>query len=132
MEMGWATHVILNTCGEAWARVDDRSRRGSGCANRIAGGSGGPQVFQSLYQRRAKDLAILLRGQLDAAATPVEMREQVQLVNPELPVFGAQMLDEMRDRVFSERRFSMEMVALFGLTALLLAVLGIYGVISYT
>ncbi|MFZ3334095.1 MAG: ABC transporter permease [Candidatus Acidiferrales bacterium] len=93
--------------------------------------SSGPQVFQSLYQRHPKDLAILLRGQLDAAATPVELRQQVQLVNPELPVFGAQMLNEMVTASLSERRFSMEMVGLFALTALLLAALGIYGVISY-
>jgi ABC-type antimicrobial peptide transport system permease subunit len=62
---------------------------------------------------------------------PVELREQVQSVNPELPVFGAQMLNETVSDSLSERRFSMEMVGLFALTALLLAGLGIYGVISY-
>ena len=93
--------------------------------------AGMPQIYLSLYQRRAKDLAILLRGQLDAAATPVAMREQVQAVNPELPVFGAQMLGDALSASLSERRFSMEIVALFGLTALLLAMLGIYGVMSY-
>jgi putative ABC transport system permease protein len=90
-----------------------------------------PQIFLSLYQRRAKDLAIFLRGRLDPAATPVEVREQVQSVDPELPVFGAQMLNETVSRSLSERRFSMEMIGLFALTALLLAGLGIYGVISY-
>jgi predicted permease len=90
-----------------------------------------PQMYLSLYQRRAKDLAIFVRGQLDPAAAPVELREQVQSVNPELPVFGARMLDDVLSASLSERRFSMEMVALFALTALLLAGLGIYGVISY-
>jgi len=90
-----------------------------------------PQMYLSLYQRTAKDLAIFARGQLDRAAIPVELREQVQSVNPELPVFGAQMLDETVSASLSERRFSMEMVGLFALTALLLAGLGIYGVISY-
>jgi predicted permease len=90
-----------------------------------------PQMYLSLYQRRAKDLAIFVRGRLDPAATPVELREQVQSVNPELPVFGAQTLNEALSASLSERRFSMEMVGLFALTALLLAGLGIYGVISY-
>jgi predicted permease len=90
-----------------------------------------PQIYLSLYQRRAKDLAIFLRGRLDPAATPVEVREQVQSVDPELPVFGAQMLNETVSASLSERRFSMEMIGLFALTALLLAGLGIYGVISY-
>jgi predicted permease len=90
-----------------------------------------PQIYLDAYQRRPKDLAIFLRGRLDTAAIPVELREQVQSVDAELPVFGALTLDEMVSTSLSERRFSMEMVGLFALTALLLAGLGIYGVISY-
>jgi predicted permease len=91
-----------------------------------------PQMYLSLYQRRAKDLAIFVRGRrLDSAVIPVELREQVQSVNPELPVFGAQTLNEMVSASLSERRFSMEITGLFAVTALLLAGLGIYGVISY-
>jgi predicted permease len=90
-----------------------------------------PQIYVSAYQRRPKDLAIFLRGRLDSAVIPVKLREQVQSVDPELPVFGAQTLNEMVSASLSERRFSMEMVGLFALTALLLAGLGIYGVISY-
>jgi predicted permease len=90
-----------------------------------------PQIYLSLYQMHPKDLAIFLRGRLDPATTPVELRREVQSVNPELPVFGAQTLKEAVSVSLSERRFSMEMVGLFALTALLLAGLGIYGVISY-
>jgi putative ABC transport system permease protein len=90
-----------------------------------------PQMYLSLYQRTAKDWAIFLRGQLDTAAVPVALREQVQSVNPELPVFGAQTLNDVLSASLSERRFSMEIVGLFALTALLLAGMGIYGVISY-
>jgi predicted permease len=91
-----------------------------------------PQIYLDLYQTGAKHLAILLRGHLDAGAIPPEVRKQVQSVDPTLPVFGAQTLNETVSASLSERRFSMEMVALFALTALLLAGLGIYGVISYT
>src|SRR3984885_2472963 len=90
-----------------------------------------PGIYMSAYQRTPKDLAIFLRGRLDAAAIPVELREQVQSVDPGLPVFGAQTLDDAVSASLSTRRFSMEMVGLFALTALLLAGLGIYGVISY-
>ena len=90
-----------------------------------------PQIYLSLYQRRAKDLAIFLRGRLDSAVIPVQLREQVQAIDPTLPVFGGQTLNEAVSRSLSQRRFSMQMVALFALTALLLAGLGIYGVISY-
>lgn len=90
-----------------------------------------PRMYLSLYQRQAKELAIFVRGRLDPAAIPVQVREQVQSVDPELPVFGAQTLNEAVSASLSQRQFSMEIVALFALTALLLAGLGTYGVISY-
>ena len=94
-------------------------------------GASVPQLYLSAYQTREKELAIFLRGQLNAAALPAQVHEQVQSINPELPVFGAQTLDDALSASLSERRFSMEMVALFAVTALLLAGLGIYGTISY-
>ena len=90
-----------------------------------------PRMYMSLYQRTAKDWAIFLRGQLDTAAIPVQLRAQVQSVDPELPVFGARTLSDVLSASLAERRFSMEIVGLFALTALLLAGMGIYGVISY-
>jgi predicted permease len=90
-----------------------------------------PQIYRSVYQRPAKDLAIFLRGQLDPSAISAQVRQQVQSIDPELPVFHAETLDDMLSASLSIRRFSMEMVAFFAATALLLAGLGIYGTISY-
>jgi len=90
-----------------------------------------PQIYLCAYQRRPKDLAIFLRGELDTAAIPEQVREQVQSVDSQLPVFGARTLDDVLTDSLSGRRFSMEILAGFALTALLLAGLGIYGVISF-
>jgi predicted permease len=90
-----------------------------------------PQIYRSVYQRPAKDLAIFLRGQLDPGAISAQMREQVQSIDATLPVFHAETLDDVLSTSLSVRRFSMEMVAFFAATALLLAGLGIYGTISY-
>jgi putative ABC transport system permease protein len=90
-----------------------------------------PQIYVSLYQVGEKHLTIFLRGHLDTAALPNELRTQVQSIDPTLPVFGAQTLNETVSASLAQRRFLMEMVGLFALTALLLAGLGIYGVISY-
>jgi putative ABC transport system permease protein len=90
-----------------------------------------PQIYRSVYQHPAKGLAIFLRGQLDPSAISAQMRAQIQSVDPELPVFNAETLDDVLSTSLSVRRFSMEMVALFAATALLLAGLGIYGTISY-
>ena len=90
-----------------------------------------PVVYSNLYQRGAHHLAIFLRGHLDSVAIPDQIRKEVQSVDPTLPVFGAQMLNETVSVSLAQRRFAMIIVVLFALTALLLTGLGIYGVISY-
>ena len=90
-----------------------------------------PQIYLDLFQTGARRLAIFLRGHLNAAAIADQVREQVQSVDPTLPVYGAQTLNETVSASLAQRRFSLEIVGLFALTALLLAGLGIYGVISY-
>jgi putative ABC transport system permease protein len=93
--------------------------------------AGIPQIYRSVYQRASKEVTIFLRGQLDPSAISVQVREQVQAADATLPVFHAETLDEVLSTSLSVRRFSMEMVAFFAGTALLLAGLGIYGTISY-
>ena len=93
--------------------------------------AGIPQVYFDIYQRPAKFLAVYLRGQVDPATILAQVRTQIQSVDAELPVFRAETLDDVLSSSLSVRRFSMEMVALFAATALLLAALGIYGTISF-
>jgi putative ABC transport system permease protein len=90
-----------------------------------------PQVFVSLYQRRAKHLAIFLRGHFETGTIELGVHQQLQAVNSALPVFGATTLAETVSASLADRRFSMEVIAAFALTALLLAGLGIYGVTTY-
>ncbi len=90
-----------------------------------------PQIYRNVYQRPFKDVAIFLRGQVNPSTIAGQVREQVQSVDATLPVFHAETLNEVLSDSLSVRRFSMEMVAFFAATALLLAGLGIYGTISY-
>ena len=90
-----------------------------------------PQIYVSLFQVGTHHIAIFLRGQLDPSATPEQVRQMVQSVDPTLPVFGAHTIEETVAASLSQRRFSLQMVALFAATALLLTAIGIYGVISY-
>lgn len=90
-----------------------------------------PLIYLDLYQTGEHHLAIFIRGHVDAAAIPGEVRAQVQSVDPTLPVFGAQTLKRTLSDSLAGQRFSMRMAALFALTALLLAAIGIYGVMSY-
>ena len=90
-----------------------------------------PQVYLDLYQRLSNDLAFFLRGPVDPATIAAQVRTQIQAVDPDLPIFRAETLNDVLSSSLSVRRFCMEMVALFAATALLLAGLGIYGTISY-
>ncbi len=90
-----------------------------------------PLVYLSSYQVPDKELVVFLRGHLDLVALPDQVRDVIQSVNPELPVYGAQTLDEAVTASLAQRRFSMQIVAIFAATALLLAALGIYGTISF-
>lgn len=89
-----------------------------------------PVLYASVYQRSTKHLAIFLRGHV-APSIDDQVREEIQSINAALPVFGLATLDDIVADSLAARRFAMEMIALFALTALLLAGLGIYGVISY-
>jgi putative ABC transport system permease protein len=90
-----------------------------------------PKIYLNLYQGRERRLAVFLLGHFDRALIAEEVREQIQALDPTLPVFGEQALKEIVSSSLAERRFSLQMIALFALIALLLAGLGIYGVISY-
>jgi len=92
---------------------------------------GTPQMYVDIYQHPAKFLALYLRGPVDPAAIPAQVRTQVQAVDAEIPVFHPETLDDVLSSSLSVRRFSMQMVALFAASALLLAALGIYGTISF-
>jgi putative ABC transport system permease protein len=90
-----------------------------------------PHIYASLYQKQGKHLAIFVRGRVDQATIARQVQEQVQAINPALPVFRTTPLNEIVSRSVAVRRLSMQLLAMFATTALLLAMLGIYGVISY-
>jgi predicted lysophospholipase L1 biosynthesis ABC-type transport system permease subunit len=119
---------LLNSAGPSWTTIvgvieDARTESLADAAI--------PQIYRSVYQHPAKALAIFLRGQLDPGTILGQERSQVQAIDPGLPVFHAETLEDVLSTSLAVRRFSMEMVAFFAATALLLAGLGIYGTISY-
>jgi putative ABC transport system permease protein len=59
------------------------------------------------------------------------MRERLSALDPELPLFGTQTLDEVVDRRLGTRRFAVVLLIVFAGLALLLGTVGVYGVISY-
>jgi putative ABC transport system permease protein len=70
-----------------------------------------------------------------AAGDPVRLagalREQVRAADSTLPVFDVRTMEELKERSFWDRRLFGWMFTVFGGIALLLASIGVYGVLSY-
>jgi putative ABC transport system permease protein len=91
-----------------------------------------PQVQWSHSWRfllRAMTLVIRTTGDPRAAVTPVA--RVVRELDPDLPLTNVQPMSAVLAAATQEQRFTMALMAVFGLLALALAAVGIYGVISY-
>ncbi len=60
------------------------------------------------------------------------VREQIRLADPALPVFQVSTMEELRQRSFWQYRLFGWMFSMFGAIALVLASIGVYGVLSYS
>jgi putative ABC transport system permease protein len=76
-------------------------------------------------------LRVVMRTASDPMTTAASLRDAIWTVDSDIPVSGVEtMEDRVADRV-SQPRFRASLVALFALTALILAVLGLYAVLAF-
>jgi predicted permease len=93
--------------------------------------NGVPHIYTSIYQDRGRDFNLVLRTPLAPALLEAQIRSLVQSVDPGLPVFGVRSMNEVMEASLAPRRFSAELVAAFAVMAVLLASVGIYGLLAY-
>jgi predicted permease len=92
---------------------------------------GVPHIYVSIYQRPSRVMSIALRTSLPASLLESQIRREVQSVDPGLPLFNVRSMREVMDDSLAPRRFSSALVGAFAAVALLLASLGIYGLLAY-
>jgi len=92
---------------------------------------GVPHIYVPLNQFVGRSLSLALRTSLPAGTLESQIRGAIQSVDPGLPVFNVTLMDEVLDASLASRRFSANLVAGFAGGALLLASIGIYGLLAY-
>jgi len=94
--------------------------------------SGAPHIYSPIYQVPGiRSLSVTVRTSLSATSLEPQIRREIQAVDPDLPVFNVRTMNEVIDGSLASRRFSAELVGVFAVVALLLASVGIYGLLAY-
>ncbi|HLZ40674.1 MAG TPA: FtsX-like permease family protein, partial [Candidatus Sulfotelmatobacter sp.] len=92
---------------------------------------GVPHIYVPTYQDSNKRLSVVLRTSLPAALLEPQIRHEIQSIDAGLPVFGVSSMNDVLDRSLASRRFSADLVGGFAGLAVLLASIGIYGLLAY-
>jgi putative ABC transport system permease protein len=90
-----------------------------------------------IYVPHAQDpgwnfMALVVRTASDPAAFAATLRREVQALDKDQPVYNLRTMDGVVANSLGTRRVSMQLFAVFACAALLLAAIGIYGVMAYS
>ncbi len=89
-------------------------------------------LYYPFAQTTRTNLILVVKTAGDPTALAASVREAVRSADPEQPVFDVRTMQQRMDEVAQSRRAPMLLLALFSGVALLLAVLGVYGVLAFS
>ena len=89
------------------------------------------QAYEPYHQFSFNNITVVARARSNPEDLASAMRQQVLSVDPQQPVHTEKTMARIVEDSLGQRYFSLLLVGAFALVALLLAVVGLYGVISY-
>ena len=90
-----------------------------------------PAVYVPHAQNPSRTMSLVIRATQEPTQLAAAVRSEVHALDPSLPVSNIKTVTQMIDERISAKRLMTYILAVFGLTALVLASVGIYGVMSY-
>jgi predicted permease len=90
-----------------------------------------PHIFVPARQIAFNSITVYARATVSPEGLEGPIRRAVQEVNPDLPVFGVRSVRSVISDALASRRFALQILVFFAATAMLLAAIGIYGVMAY-
>ena len=91
-----------------------------------------PEVYFPYLQVAAPSMSLVVRTASDPLSLAGAVKSQIQMIDKDLPIDDAKTMQQLLAESISGRRFNMLLLTVFAVVALVLAVVGIYGVMSYT
>jgi predicted permease len=90
-----------------------------------------PDIYLSVQQHPTRHFALVARAEADAASLAPLIRQEVQTLDPNLPLFEVSTMQQRMADQTSGARFTAVLLAVFAALAVLLAGVGIYGVMNF-
>jgi putative ABC transport system permease protein len=91
-----------------------------------------PQIYVPQSQYTSRGFRVVVRAAGDPAALGAAVREAIWSVDPGLPIGGVRTMDQVVQQSLGPIQIVSGLLTMFGLLALLLACVGIYGVVAYS
>ena len=90
------------------------------------------QLYVPFADDPALHITLVVRGSIDPLRLVPSIRAELREVDQDQPVYGVATMEQVLADSMARQRFSMMLLTVFAAGALLLAAIGIYGVLSYT